>query len=119
MINYINNGKTNFRVFIAHRVNEIRNSSKTEEWFYLPRNQTVADDLTRYKVFENLANRSRWCVGPELLHKEFAAEILSINSLTNNKQDDTVLPNEPIEHLKNRPTFNHKLIGSGIHHSLH
>ena len=38
VINYINNEKTNFGVFIAHRVNKIRNSSKTEEWFYLPTN---------------------------------------------------------------------------------
>ena len=26
-------------VFIARRVNEIRNSLKTEEWFYVPKNQ--------------------------------------------------------------------------------
>ena len=36
VISYISNEKTNFGVFIAHRVNKIRNSSKTEEWFYMP-----------------------------------------------------------------------------------
>ena len=55
VINYLNNEKTNFNVFIVHQVNEIRNSSKTEERFYVPTNQNVADDLTRYKGFDNLS----------------------------------------------------------------
>ena len=59
VINYINNGKTDFGAFAAHRVNKIRNSSKTEEWFYVPTNQNVVDNLIRYKGFNNLTKRSR------------------------------------------------------------
>ena len=62
VINYINNGKTNFGVFISRRVNEIRNSSKTEGWCYVPTNQNKADNLTRYKGFNNLTKRSRGCI---------------------------------------------------------
>ena len=92
-MNYINNEKTNFGVFIAHRVNEIRNNSKTEDWYDMPTNQNVANGLTRNKGFDNLTNRSRSCCGPDFLHKEVATESLSINSIKNNEQDETVLPN--------------------------
>ena len=90
VINYINNEKTNFGVFIAHRVNKIRYSSKTEEWFYVP------------------TNWPRWCVGPDFLHEEVASESFSINSITVNKHDDTVLPNditnEPLENKETKVT---------------
>ena len=82
-INYINNGKTNFRVLIANRVNKIRNSFKTEEWFYVSTNQNLADDVTQYKGFDNLTNRSRWCVKPDFLNKEVTLESLRIISITN------------------------------------
>ena len=62
VINYINNGKTNFGVFISRRGNEIRNSSKTEGWFYVPTSPNKADNLTRYKGFSNLTKRSRGCI---------------------------------------------------------
>ena len=62
VINYIKNEKTNFWVFIAYRVNEIRNSCKTEECFYVPTNENIADNLTQYKGFDNLTNWSRWCI---------------------------------------------------------
>ena len=105
VINYINKEKTNFGVFIAHGINEIRNSFKTKQWFYVPTNQNVADNLTRYKGFDNLTNRSRWCVGPDFLHKEVASESLSTNCIINNKQDHTVLPNNITnKHLKNKET---------------
>ena len=55
-MNYIKIEKTNFGVFIAYRVNEIRNSCKTEECFYVPTNENIADDLTQYKGFDNLTN---------------------------------------------------------------
>ena len=105
VINYINDKKANFEVFIAHRVNEIGNSSNTEEWFYVLTKENVADDLTSYKGFDTLYNRSRWCVGPDFLYKEDASESLSINSMANNKQDDTVLPGGITnEHLENKET---------------
>ena len=105
MINHINNEKTNIEVFIAHKVNEICNSSKMEEWFYVPTNQNVADDFPHYKGFDNLINRSRWCIGPDFLHKEVAWQSLSINSIANNKQNNKVQPVDLTnEHLENKET---------------
>ena len=103
VINYLNNEKTNFSVFIAHQVNEIRNSSKTEEKFYLPTSQNVADDLTRYKGFDNLTYRSKWCVGSDSFHKEVTPDIFSINSITRSGYkgggDDAAGPSPPFFRL--------------------
>ena len=105
MINYINSGKTNFGVFIAYQVNKISNSSKMEECFFVPTNQNVTDDMTHYKGFNNLTNRSRWCTESDFLHKEVASESLAINSITNNKQYNTVMPDDVTnKHLENKET---------------
>ena len=66
-INYLKNETTNFGVYIAHRVNEIRRSSSIEDWYYVPTKLNVADGLTRFTGFQTLTNQSRWCRGPEFL----------------------------------------------------
>lgn len=44
-------------------------------------------------------------VGPDFLHKKVVSKSLSIYSITNNKQSDTVLPNDNTnEHLENKKT---------------
>ena len=58
---------TNFGVYIAHRINEVRRSSSIEEWHYVPTKLNVADDLTRFSGFQTLTSQSRWCAGPEFL----------------------------------------------------
>ena len=67
VINYLKNETTNFGVYIAHRVNEIRRSSSIEDWYYVPTKLNVADDLTRFIGFQTLTNQSRWCTGSEFL----------------------------------------------------
>ena len=68
VINYIKNGTTNFGVFIAHRINEIRNNSTVNEWHYVSIRDNITDDLTRYKGFDSLQKASRWCNGPDFLY---------------------------------------------------
>ena len=71
----------------------------------MPTNQNVTDDMTHHKGFNNLTNRSRWCTEPDFLHKEVASESLAINSITNNKQYNTVTPDDITnEHLENKET---------------
>ena len=50
VINYLKNETTNFRINIAHRVNEIRRSSSIEDW-YVPGKLNMADDLMRFTGF--------------------------------------------------------------------
>ena len=52
VINYLKNETTNFGVYIAHRVNEIRRSSSIEDWYYVPTKLNVTDDLTRFTGFQ-------------------------------------------------------------------
>ena len=66
-INYLKNETTNFGIYIAHKVNEMRRSSSIEDWYYVPIKLNVADDLTRFTGFQTLTNQSRWCIGPEFL----------------------------------------------------
>ena len=51
---YIKSEATNFGVFIAHCINEIRNNSTVDEWHYVSTKDNAADDLTRYKGFSKL-----------------------------------------------------------------
>ena len=68
VINYVKNETTNFGVFIAHRINEIHNNSKFNEWHYVSTKDNIADNLTRYKGFNSLQKASRWCNGPDFLY---------------------------------------------------
>ena len=61
------NGTTNFGVYIAHRVNEIRRISSIEDCYFVPTKLNLADDSTRFTGFQTLTNQSRWCTGPEFL----------------------------------------------------
>ena len=47
VINYIRNNYSNFGVFVAHRIHEIRNISETKQWYYVRPKLNVADDATR------------------------------------------------------------------------
>ena len=67
VINYLKNETTNFGVYIAHRVNEIRRRSSMEDWYYVPTKLNAADDLTRFTGFQTLTIQLWWCTGPEFL----------------------------------------------------
>ena len=56
VINYSKNETTNFGVYIAHRVNEIRRSSSINDWYYVPTKLNVTDDLTIFTVFQSWQN---------------------------------------------------------------
>ena len=108
---------TNFRVYIAHRVNEIRRSSSMEDWYYVPIKLNVADDLTRFTGFQTLTNQLQWCTGPEFVLQDNKKSVhlnltktasVTINELTNpsvqlesnadkitNKEQDRIETNIP------------------------
>ena len=90
VINYIKNKTTNFGVFIAHRINEIRNNSTVNEWHYVSTRDNIADDLTRYKGFDSLQKASRWCNGPDFLYNSLENhEIISVNTMSTKDKDKT------------------------------
>ena len=90
VINYIKNETTNFGVFIAHRINEIRNNSTVNEWHYASTKDNIADDLTRYKWFDSLQKASGSCNGPDFLYNSLENhEIISVNTISTKDKDKT------------------------------
>ena len=59
VIYYLKNDTTNFGVYIALRVNEIRWNSRVKDWHYIPKKLNVTDELTTFTSFQNLTNQSR------------------------------------------------------------
>ena len=98
VMNYLKNEATNFGVYIAYRVNEIRRSSSTEEWYYVPTKLNVADDLRRFTVFQTLRNQSRWCTGPEfLLQHNIKSVQLNLTKTASVTLDEYINPSFQLE----------------------
>ena len=56
-----------FWVFVAHRVNKIRNHTTFDEWHYVPTEENIADFTTRYQEFPQLINNKNWFYWPDFL----------------------------------------------------
>ena len=61
------NEDKNFRFFLAHRVNEIRNHTTFNNWHYVPTEENIADYTTRYQEFPRLMNNKNCFYGPNIL----------------------------------------------------
>ena len=59
VLNYIRNEHSNFGVYVAHRINEIRENSSVSQWHYIPSNMNVADDATMCISFKQFGSNSR------------------------------------------------------------
>ncbi|KAJ8711214.1 hypothetical protein PYW07_008456 [Mythimna separata] len=57
-----------FKTFVAHRVAEIEELTKKNEWRWLPSKDNVADDATR-STPEHFNSEHRWFCGPDFLRK--------------------------------------------------
>ena len=67
VINYLRNTETNFGIFVAHRVNEIRELTSIGDWNYVPTKYNPADDTSRYIPLFKLEKNHRWLNGPDFL----------------------------------------------------
>ena len=67
VLHYIHNECKRFPVFVANRVQRIRQCSQPSQWRYVGSAENPADDASRGK-FE-LSSKSRWLSGPEFLLK--------------------------------------------------
>ena len=59
VLNYIRNEHSNFGVYVAHRINEIRENSSISQGQYIPSDMKVADDATRCISFNQFGSNSR------------------------------------------------------------
>lgn len=68
VLQWIRGGETwQLKPFVACRVLEILELTKSKEWMYVPSKQNVADDATKWLGEPDFKNESRWFSGPEFL----------------------------------------------------
>ena len=67
---WLNKPANILKTFVAHRVGEIQNNSKIENWRHVPTDINPADIPTRAPSIQDLAANQRWWKGPEFLTKE-------------------------------------------------
>ena len=58
VLNYIRNERSNFGVYVAHRINEIRKleNSSISKWKYISSTMNVADDVSRCISFNQFGS---------------------------------------------------------------
>ena len=89
VLNYLNNNDTNFGVYIAHRINEIRQSTDPDNWRYIKTKRNPADHTTHYQDFLSLSKNDPWTFGPSFLNKESCFEMNNNNIFVQTQQSNT------------------------------
>ena len=69
VIGYISNDARRFHVFVANRVQQIRDHTSPSQWKYVETDLNPADDASRGQNAQGLIENSRWWTGPDFLWK--------------------------------------------------
>ena len=86
VLRYIGNDQRRFQVFVANRVQTIRNFSSPKQWKYVDTKENPADDASRGIGAQTLVERSRWIKGPAFLwqpEQEWPQQPLSFGEISN------------------------------------
>ena len=67
VLRYISNESRRFHVYVAHRVQEIRNSTEPAQWFHVPGLYNPADVASRGLTATELVQNKVWFNGPNFL----------------------------------------------------
>ena len=67
VLGYIANDARRFHVFVANRVQQIRNHSDPSQWNYVSSNENPADEASRGVTVEEFLEGSKWISGPKFL----------------------------------------------------
>ena len=70
VLSYINNEARRFHVYVANRVQQIRDLSQPTAWMYVESDENPADDATRGLTTGEVMVKSRWLTGLEFLWKD-------------------------------------------------
>ena len=70
VLGYIKNEARRFHVYVANRVQQIRDLLQPTAWMYVESDENPADDATRGLTARKLMVKSRWLTGPEFLWKD-------------------------------------------------
>ena len=89
VLGYIKNNAKRFHVFVAYRVQQIRENSTPEQWRYISSEENPADEASRGSSPNVLTHSSRWIMGPSFL---WDCEVFSGHGEDNNFP---ILPDDP------------------------
>ena len=87
---WIQNEKKQYKQFVQNRVREVRELTKTDMWYHLPRKENIADLPSRGCLPEELSSkRGSWINGPSWLSQEISTWPISkdINRFTNKEEE--------------------------------
>ena len=78
---YIKNESKRFHVYVANRIQLIRDCCKVDEWHYIPTKENPADDASRGLELNNMSGicSHRWFCGPKFLHEQEVPTFLGQN----------------------------------------
>ena len=85
VLRYIGNDQKRFQVFVANRVQLIRNFSDPSQWRYVETKENPADDASRGLDAKTMIEQQRWLRGPEFLwqpEKEWPVQPPSFGELS-------------------------------------
>ena len=69
VIGYISNDARRFHIFVANRVQQIRDHTSPSQWKYVETDLNPADDASHGLYAKDLIKNSRWWNGPHFLWK--------------------------------------------------
>ena len=70
VLGYINNDSKRFHIFVANRVQQIRECTSPSQWRYIESRANPADDASRGLSAQDLISNPRWLSGPDFLWKD-------------------------------------------------
>lgn len=69
VLGYTHNEDKRFHVYVANKVQQIRDLTDPNSWFYVKTNSNPADEASRGLTAKQLVESSRWLSGPEFCGK--------------------------------------------------
>ncbi|KAL0810972.1 hypothetical protein ABMA28_010266 [Loxostege sticticalis] len=97
VLTWLRTGARSYKPFVAHRIAEIEENTKIEEWRWVPTKMNVADDGTR-EVPQEFNERHRWFNGPSFLLEDpstWPAEAATSPPITGEEKTLTVNKKKP------------------------
>ena len=70
VLGYINNESRRFHVFVANRVQQIRDHTEPNQWHHVKTSENPADSVSRGLTAEEFVQNSCWLRGPDFLWKD-------------------------------------------------
>lgn len=70
ILRYILNEQTRFHVFVANRLQVIRDLSESTQWRYVQSNENPADHASRGMDGRSILEQRKWIQGPDFLWQE-------------------------------------------------